>query len=171
VRPLRFLGALALTVIAHVATASVSPQLLNAVDLFVVLTVLNGMNGGSLAGMLGGTTAGLCQDTLSGSVFGLHGFTATILGYAASRISQRLVLRRVSGALLLISSAVLVQAVALLALSALTLPELILPDPFWLLVRAGVSGVLGALIYFLVTRWRQGADARRKRRTRRLRMG
>lgn len=170
-RPLRFLGALALTVVAHLALASVSPHLLNTVDLFVLLTVLNAMHGGTLAGLLGGTVAGLSQDTLSGAAFGLHGFAATILGYAASRISQRLVLRRTSGAFVLVAAAVLVQAVILLALSALAMPELILPHPLWLLVRAGVSGILGAVIYHLVHRWRQGADVRRQRRTRRLKMG
>lgn len=170
-KPLRFLGALLLTVVAHVLTERLSPTASQALDFFLVLTVLNAVSGSSLAGMLGGTLAGLTEDTLSGNVFGLYGFAGTILGYAAARISQRLVLRQAPGVLLLIAAAVLLQAVVLLAVSALALPQLLLPDPLWLVIRAGCSGVLGALLYLLVGRWQQGADARRKRRTRRLKLG
>lgn len=170
-KPLRFLGALLLTVVAHVLTERLGPAVSQAFDFFLVLTVINAVSGSSLAGMLGGTVAGLTEDTLSGNVFGLYGFAATILGYAAARVSQRLVLRRASGVLLLIAAAVLLQAVILLGISALALPQLLLPDPLWLVIRAGCSGVLGALLYTMVSRWQQGADTRRQRRTRRLKLG
>lgn len=170
-RPLRFLGALALTVLVHTSLVGLGAHSLQVVDVFLVLIVLNALNGSSLAGLLGGTAAGLTEDVLAGVVFGIHGFVGTMIGYAASRISQRLVLRRAAGVLLLIAAAVLVHAVLLLALSALALPELLLPDPLWLLVRAAVSGVLGAMIHASVVGWRQGADARRRRRTKRLKLG
>ena len=169
-RPLRFLGALALTVLLHALLVGLGARSLQVVDVFLVLIVLNALSGSSLAGMLGGTAAGLAEDVLSGVVFGLHGFAGTIIGYAASRISHRLVLRRAAGVLLLVAAAVLVQAALLLGLSALVLPELLLPDPVWLLIRAAVSGVLGALLYVSVVSWRQGADVRRLRRTRRLKL-
>lgn len=169
-RPLRFLVALALTVLLHALLVGLGARSLQVVDVFLVLIVLNALHGSSLAGLLGGTATGLAEDVLSGVVFGLHGFVGTIIGYAASRISQRLVLRRAAGVLLLIAAAVLVQAALLLGLSALVLPELLLPDPLWLLIRAAVSGVLGALVYVSVVSWQQGADVRRLRRTRRLKL-
>jgi rod shape-determining protein MreD len=170
VRPLRFLGALALTVLVHVLLGGLAARSLQVVDVFLVLIVLNALGGSSLAGLLGGTAAGLTRDALAGAVFGLHGFAGTIIGYAASRISQRLVLRRAAGVLLLIAAAVLVHAALLLGLSALVLPELLLPNPVWLLIRAAVSGVLGAVVYVSVVSWRQGADSRRRRRTKRLKL-
>lgn len=168
--PLRFLGALALTVLVHALLVGLGGRSLQVVDVFLVLIVLNALHGTSLAGLLGGTAAGLTEDVLSGVVFGLHGFAGTIIGYAASRISQRLVLRRAAGVLLLIAAAVLVHAALLLGLSALLLPELLLPDPVWLLIRAAVSGALGTIVYVSVVSWRQGADARRLRRTKRLKL-
>lgn len=169
-RPLKFLGVLTLTVVAHSAMVRMAPGSVEGVDLFLVLIVLNALVGSSLAGLLGGAAAGLARDALSGSVFGLHGFAGTILGYAAARISQRLVVRRGLGVLLLIAAAVPIQAMILLGLSALALPVLLLPNPTWLLLRAGVSGGLGALLFTGVKAWRRGAPVRRQRRSKRLKL-
>lgn len=170
-RPLRFLGALSLTLVAHTLAVGLHPRIPKAIDFFLVLVVLNALFGGSLSGLLGGAAAGLSLDALSGTVFGLHGFAATIVGYAANRISQRLVLRRALGVLLLVMAAVLAQAVVLFAVSAIVLRHLIVPDPPWLLIRAASSGLLGAVLYVSLTSWQSGADARRQRRTRRLKLG
>lgn len=170
-RGLRFALALAVVVLVHATAAQVLPAFNRGVDLFLVLIVLHALPGSSLAGMLGGTAAGLAEDVLSGGAFGLHGFAGTIIGYAAARLSRRLAIQRGPGVFLTVAGAVLVHSLLLLAVSILALPELLLPGPPWLSLRAFLSGLVGVTLHTLGRHFRRALARRRASRGKRLRLG
>lgn len=166
----KYLAALVAVVLVHVAGVSLVPSFSRAVDLFLVLVVLNALGGDSLAGLLGGFAAGLAQDVLTGGLFGLYGFADTIIGYGAARLAQRLVIQRITGLWVVVAFASVLQQAILVALEFLLLPDPSVPDPVWVAIRAGTSGLLGALSFAVGRRWRATADGRRRRRVRRLKL-
>ena len=167
----RFALALALAVLVHAAGVRIHPGFAQAVDLFLVLVVLHALDGDSRAGLLGGLAAGSVHDALAGGLFGLFGFADTIIGYGVARLSQRLVIERPSGVLPVAAVAAVVQQAVAVGLALVLLPDPRLPDPVWLAVRAGTSGVLGTLLFALGRWWRGGADRRRQRKRERIQLG
>jgi rod shape-determining protein MreD len=168
---LKLLAGLALAVLVHLGLMQLWPKLALAVDLFLVVIVLYGLGGNSLASLFAGLLVGLVHDVLTNNPFGLFGFAGTIVGYSTARLAQRLVIQRATGVLAVVSFAAALQEAIVVALMVMLLPEPQLPAPLELAVRAGVSGVLGMVLYMAGTRWRSGADTRRRNRMSRLRMG
>ncbi len=169
-RAVRFVLALAAAVAVHTLGTRLVPGFSRFVDLFLVVAVLQGLSGRSLAGLGGGLAAGLTHDVLSGTPFGLYGFADTLVGYLTARLAQRLVIQRASGVVLLVAGMSLVQQLTLLLVHLLAAPPVAWPDPRWLLLRALTCGVLGGMLVSLRTLWRRGTAARKQRKTRRLRM-
>jgi rod shape-determining protein MreD len=167
----RFAIALALAVLVHAVGVRLHPQFGQAVDLFLVLTVLFALAGDSRAALLGGLAAGTAHDALAGGLFGIFGFADTIVGYGVARLSQRLVIERPSGVLPVAAVASVVQQAVAVGLALSLLPDPRLPDPIWLAIRAAVSGVLGMLLFGLGRWWRGGADRRRRRRREKIQLG
>jgi len=167
----RFAVGLVLAVVVHAAGVRIHPGFAQAVDLFLVLVVLHALDGDSRAGLLGGLAAGSVHDALAGGLFGLYGFADTIIGYGVARLSQRLVIERPSGVLPVAAVAAVVQQAITVGLAMVLLPDPRLPDPVWLAVRAGTSGVLGTLLFALGRWWRGGADRRRQRKRERIQLG
>lgn len=169
-RVTRFLAALALVVLAHALGLRLIPGFSQAVDLFLVLVVLNALNGNSATALLGGLAVGVAQDALTGGLFGLYGCADTIIGYGAARASQRLVIERATGVLPLAAVASVVQQAIVVGLATVMLPDPHLPAPIWLAVRAATSGLLGVIAYSAAGWWRNSSDRRRRRRRDRLQM-
>lgn len=167
-RPLELSIGLLAAVVGHLMVVQAFPGSTRLVDLPMVLLVLNGLRGRPVPGMLGGTVIGLVKDVLAASAFGLHGFAGTLLGWASARLAQRLVLQRAVGVFLLGAGAVLLEAVVLLLLSYLVMPDLLLVDPVWLLLRATVTGLLAALLHGTLGRLREAVEQRRFRRVKKL---
>lgn len=167
----RFLLMLGMVVAVHYVGVEVWPPFAQAIDLFLILTVLNALDGNSLAGMLGGLAAGFVQDALSGGPFGLHGFILTLVGYVTARVAQRLVVQRASGVLSVVVVAFLGQQILLVLLGLMLAGEPELPEPLWVSVRAVVTGVVGAVAYAAGVRLARLRKERRRRRSKPLRLG
>lgn len=168
---LKLLGAIALAVLVHLAGVRIFPGFAQAVDVFLVVVVLHALEGSSLAGMLVGLLVGLLHDTLTGGPFGLFGFADTIIGYGTARLAQRLVIQRATGVFAVASFASALQQAIVVTLAFLLLPAPALPDPFWVVVKAGVCGLLGMAAHVAARRWRRTAESRRRSRMSRLRLG
>ena len=169
---LKFFAGLIAAVLLHLALMKLWPDLARVVDVFLVVAVLNGLGGNSLAGLFAGLLVGLVHDSLNHSTsFGLFGFADTIVGYSTARLAQRLVIQRPTGVLAVVSFAAALQDAIVVALTVMLLPGQELPTPVAVAVRAGLCGVLGMFLYIAGKRWRLGADARRRSRMSRLRLG
>ncbi|HEX2254799.1 MAG TPA: rod shape-determining protein MreD [Thermoanaerobaculia bacterium] len=169
-RAARFLAGLLLVLLFHSLGVAVMPEFGRAVDLFLVLTVLVALRGRTLDGMLAGLVAGLSHDVLTSSLFGLHGFADTLLGYGTARLVQRVVVERASGLLLVGFAASVVQQALLACLVLLLQPQLALPDPLWIGLRALITGVLTVVLWSTGRAWRSGSRSRQQSRGRRLRL-
>lgn len=169
---LKFFAGLIAAVLLHLALMQLWPDLARFVDVFLVVVVLNGLGGNSLAGLFAGLLVGLVHDSLaSKTYFGLFGFADTIVGYSTARLAQRLVIQRPSGVLAVVSFAEALQETLVVALGVMLLPDPELPTPVEVAIRAGLCGVLGMFMYIAGKRWRSGADTRRRNRMSRLRLG
>jgi cell shape-determining protein MreD len=172
VHALKFFAGLIAAVLLHLVLVQLWPDLARVVDVFLVVAVLNGLGGNSLAGLFAGLLVGLVHDSLNHSTsFGLFGFADTIVGYSTARLAQRLVIQRPTGVLAVVSFAAALQDAIVVALTVMLLPGQELPTPVAVAVRAGLCGVLGMFLYIAGKRWRSGADARRRSRMSRLRLG
>lgn len=167
-RLLRIAAALAAAVLAHAAGAWLWPSFPRAVDLFLVVAVLVGLRGSSVAGMLTGMTCGLVHDALSGGLYGLHGFADTILGYGTARVSQRLVIQRASGLLLVFFAASLVKLAIVWGLRFVLPVPAVTPEPLQLL-GALINGAVGLALVTLGKRRHAWAESRRRSRLSKLR--
>ena len=168
---LKLFAGLIAAVLVHLALMQLWPDLARVVDVFLVFVVLNGLGGNSLAGLFAGLLVGMVHDTLTNNPFGLFGFADTIVGYSTARLAQRLVIQRPTGVLAVVSFAAALQEAIVVALMVMLLPDPELPAPLAVAVRAGLCGVLGMFLYIVGKRWLLGADARRRSRMSRLRLG
>jgi cell shape-determining protein MreD len=167
---LKFFAGLIAAVLFHLVLMQLWPDLARVVDVFLVVVVLNGLGGNSLASLFAGLLVGMVHDSLASSqYFGLFGFADTIVGYSTARLAQRLVIQRPTGVLAVISFAAALQEAIVVSLMVMLLPDPELPTPVAVAVRAGLCGVLGMFLYIAGKRWRSGADARRRNRMSRLR--
>jgi len=167
---IRYVAGLLIALLVHAAGVWAVPEFARAVDLFLVLTVLYGLRGHSLGGLSGGLAAGLAQDALTAGPFGLHGLANTVVGYGVARLTQRLVIERPSGVLLVTAAASLVQQAILASLVLLLLPNRELPEPAWIGLRALGCGVIATAVWIATQRWRTGAESRRLNRGKPLRL-
>jgi rod shape-determining protein MreD len=168
---LKFFAAVAAAVLFHLLGVKLSSNFTLVLDVFLVVVVLYGLEGNSLAALFAGMLVGLVHDSLTGAPFGLFGFADTIIGYGAARLAQRLVIQRATGVLALVSFAAVAQQAIVIGLAFLLLPSPEVPNPVWVAIRAGACGLLGLTIYIASAHFRRTAEARRRGRMSRLRLG
>ena len=168
---LKFFAAVAAAVLVHLLGVRLIPDFALAVDVFLVVVVLYGLEASSLAALFVGMLVGLIHDSLTGVPFGLFGFADTIVGYGAARLAQRLVIQRATGVLALVSFASVAQQAIVVGLAYLLLPNPEVPNPVWVAIRAGACGLLGMSIHIASAHWRRASEARRRGRMSRLRLG
>ena len=165
----RFVVGLALALAGHAAGSWLWPELPRLLDLFLIVAVLNALGGSSAGALLGGAAAGLTHDTLSGRLYGLHGFADTIVAYAVARAAQRLDLTGPGAVLVAVALATLLEEAILVLLALLfTAPEP--PEPVWVVVEALVNGVVGALLFAAGSRFGVLRERARKRRMAKIRL-
>lgn len=168
---LKFFAAVAAAVLFHILGVRLIPNFSLVVDVFLVVVVLYGLEGNSLAALFAGLFIGLVHDHFSGGPFGLFGFADTIIGYGTARLAQRLVIQRATGVLAVVSFAAVAQQAIVVGLTFLLLPVPEVPNPVWVAIRAGACGLLGMSIYIASAHWRRTSEARRRGRMSRLRLG
>lgn len=169
-RVLKFLFALALTVLVHVLLARLWPESVEVLDLFLILTVLVAVGGRSAPAIAAGVAAGFARDTFSGGLYGLHGFADTLIGYLVARVAQRIDLDNLPAVGLATAVATLAQKVVLIVLGLAFSGLGETPEPLWVLVQAGLNGLLAGLLYSLGGRLRRLRSAAERRRLSRLRL-
>lgn len=170
-RALKFFAALGLAIVVHLIGVRIDPGFARAVDVFVVLIALHALEGNSLSALFAGLFVGLVHDTLTGGLFGFFGFAGTIVGYGTARLSQRLVIQRPTGVLAVVGFAAALEQAIVVGLAFLLLTDPPLPDPLWIAVQSGACGVLGMVVYVVTGHWRRNAEARRRNRMSRVRLG
>jgi rod shape-determining protein MreD len=171
VRAVKLLAALAAAVLCHLLGTHLVPSFARLVDVFLVIVVLYGLQGRSLPALFAGLLVGLLHDTLTSGPYGLFGFADTIVGYTTARLAQRLVIQRSTSVFALVSFAVVAQQAIVAVLAFLLMPAPELPNPLWVVLRAGACGLLGLAIHVAAINWRRAAEARRRGRMNRLRLG
>jgi rod shape-determining protein MreD len=171
VSALRLLAGIAAAVLVHLGLMQLWPELAQALDVFLVVIVLYGLGGNSLASLFTGMLVGMVHDTLTNNPFGLFGIAGTIVGYSTARLAQRLVIQRATGVLAVVSFAAALQEAIVVGLVVMLLPDPQLPTPIGVAVKAGLCGVLGMILYIAGKRWRVGSESRRRNRMSRLRLG
>ncbi len=139
----RFAGALAAAALLHFVGTALWPRFPQAVDLFLLVVVLEARFGGPLAGMFAGLACGWVSDALSGGPFGLFGLANTIVGYGTARAAQQLVVQRASGMTALFAAGSAAQQAILAGLALLFRDQVELPDPRWLAIKVGTTALLG----------------------------
>ncbi|MCB1034447.1 MAG: hypothetical protein KDD47_11505 [Acidobacteria bacterium] len=169
-RPLHFFLAWLAAVLLHLTTARLLPVVPRALDVFLVVTVINALSGRSLPGLLGGLFCGLSLDTFSGGVYGLYGFADTLVGYATARVAQRLVTRGIGGLSVVLLSAAVLQQATLILLAIFVVGEANLPDLLWVGLRVVTSAAVGLALYKLSLRSRVRLEESRRNRRARLRL-
>jgi rod shape-determining protein MreD len=168
-RALKFFVGLVVAVMLHMVSVRVTGGVSLAVDLFLLLALFNALDGNPTAGLMGGFVAGLTADTLTGGLYGLHGFADTLAGYGMAVATRRLVIQRSAGIFLAFSLAAAVQQAILVGLRLLLLPETSLLSVSGLVTRVLGVGVLGFLGYAGRKRWLLGIHRWRSSRMARLR--
>lgn len=169
-RALKVVLGLAAALLVHVIGVWAFPALPRYLDLFLVVAVLNALGGSSAAGLLGGTAAGLVHDTLSGRLYGFHGFADTIVGYAVARAAQRLDIARPGAVLVTVALATLLQQAVLIALAHLFTDPGEPPELVPVLVRAVADGAVAALLWSFTTRVRGARERVRRKRMAKIRL-
>jgi rod shape-determining protein MreD len=167
----RFVLGLVLAVVVHFVGARLLPDFPRAVDVFLVVIVLYGLSGDSLTALLAGLAVGLIEDTLTGGLYGLYGFTDTIIGYGTARLAQRLVIQRATGVFAVAGLASLAQQGLVVGLAWLLFPGPSFPRLTWVGVKAVACGALAMLVYVATERFRRAYEVRRRSRMSRLRLG
>jgi rod shape-determining protein MreD len=125
-------------------------------DLPLLVTVYFGLSRRNPStGLLLGTVIGLLQDGLSKSPLGLYGIAKTIIGFLASSIGARLDTEHPAARFALTAVFLVVQQVIVALIERLLLAR---PETWFnarLAIAAGVNGVVGVFLYFLLDRLRR----------------
>ena len=169
-RALKFLLGLAVAFFVHIVAAHLLPPFPRVVDLFLVLIVLNALDGRTLAAVLGGAVAGLVEDGVTGAFYGLHGFAGTIVAYVMARATQQLEARQLAMLMLLFSLAASLQQALIYGLLLFLTGEAPAPELPWLALKVAVCGVLGALLVAGRAAFSDRIVSRRRRRVSRVRI-
>jgi rod shape-determining protein MreD len=160
----------AAALLVHLVGARLSQDFPRLVDVFLVVVALHAFSGNSLSGLLVGLAVGLVHDTLTGGLYGLHGFADTIVGYGTARLAQRLVIQRATGVFVVVGLASVLQQVVLVGLTFLLLPDPGLPPLLWAGAKAVLCGLLGMMIYAAAGSFGRSYEGRRRSRMSRLRL-
>lgn len=169
-RALQFAAALIAAVLFHLIGVRLVAEWSLMLDLMLIVVVFNALDGSTPAGMIGGLAAGWATDALVGPVFGIFGLVDTIIGYGAAYAVQRIVIQRPAGAALFFALAVACQQGLVLALSLLLLSDPEIPAYHWLVIKAGATGLLGAIVFYLRRRVASQVDLWRHTRQTRIRL-
>lgn len=157
----RFLAALAVAVLLHLAGTRVEPLFPLAVDLFLLVALLEARHGRPSGAMLAGLAAGLVADGLTGGPYGLFGFANTAVGYGVARAAQQLVVQRSTSLAAVFAAGAAAQQAILAGLALVFRPGAELAGPEWLLAKVATTALAGLAWTRAVERLAGGLARRR----------
>jgi len=151
VRWLRFAIGLLIALTLHSLLDSFYPDALAFLNAYLILVVYYSMGGDLVGAIFAGISAGLVQDAYSMSIFGLHAFSLTVIGYVVAYINARLVLRGTLafGACLL--GAVIVNELVIFVLVNILIKQRIEMFEQSMILKAIFTALFGMLVYQLLT--------------------
>lgn len=166
----RFFAGLLAVFVTHLLGVTFVPYFSSAIDLFLVLIVLEASRGDEVRGMLAGVVTGLAEDALSGALYGLHGFAGTVVGFAVARTSRRMASQDPGVLGLVALGAQPVHELTVALLQSLLLPEGTRPDLPWMAVRTLTTAVLAFAVLVVGERLGQRYGVWQKSRRRRVKI-
>jgi cell shape-determining protein MreD len=135
------------------------------VDLMFVPVTWYAISGSQRSAMLVGCVGGLLQDAwFHGGVFGLNGFKKTLIGWAFGGLGSRFDLGQTSWRFLGGALGVIADGVLDLGLRRVLAREIDTPDPWMLLGRAAVTGLVVVAGFALADKLRGDRPRRVPRR-------
>jgi rod shape-determining protein MreD len=146
VRALRFLAVLVAALIVHLVLVALVPPAAQLVDPFLLAITYLAMTTRPGAAAAGGAAIGLVHDALSGALYGMHGFTATLVGWVMAKTARLVDLQKSYYIALYFACAVLLQQLVLQGLLLLLMQR---PEPLSvvdLALRVVLGGPAGALL-------------------------
>jgi len=124
-------------------------------DLPLLITIYFGLSRRNPStGLLLGTAIGLLQDSLSKSPLGLYGIAKTIIGYLASSIGARLDTEHPAARFALTVLFFAIQQIVVVLIERVLLAHPGTIFDMHLAIAAGVNGIVGVFLYFLLDRLR-----------------
>jgi len=115
-------------------------------DFMLIVVVFNSVNRSRVGATLVGTASGLTQDAFTGIVFGLHGFSKTVVGWLASSFYQRFMIDTALTQLVVLAVATWIEEGICIGLRAALFgdpPGAVFPE---LLIRTGCNALGGVLL-------------------------
>ena len=127
-------------------------------DPFLMLTVYVGVRSQAPKGTLTGLSAGLFQDALTGTLFGMNGFSKTLIGFLCHSMSGRLLMTNTVPLLLMLVGMTVLDRLFLATLSLLLRGSFPLPTFGALFLLCACNAFAGlAMFRFAEARNRRGA--------------
>jgi rod shape-determining protein MreD len=150
-RWLRFAIGLLIALTLHSLLDSFYPNALAFFNPYLILVVYYAMGGNLVGAIFAGIAAGLVQDAYSMSIFGLHAFSLTVIGYTVAYINARLVLRGTLAFGACLIGAVIVNELVIFVLVNILLKQRIEMFEQGMIVKAIFTCLFGMLVYQLLT--------------------
>jgi rod shape-determining protein MreD len=165
VRVLKFAAALVLALLTHLLMVALVPPSARVLDPFLIATAYLAMTARPGGAAAQGAMIGLLHDGLSGGLYGLHGFAATLVGFVMARTVRLVDLHKSYYVALYFGCAVLLQQLVVQGLLLLLTQEPEPVGPLELALRVALAAPAGALVVVAVQHaaesWR-GWRARRR---------
>jgi rod shape-determining protein MreD len=158
---LRVFAGLVAAAILHFVGVELFEAFPRAVDLFLLVAVLEARRGQPAVGMLAGLAAGLLTDGITGGPYGLFGFADTAVAYGVAAAARQLVVQRTTSLAALFAAAAAAQQALVAGLALVFRPGAELAAPEWLLVRVATTAVAG-LVWIRVAELVLGRFASRR---------
>ncbi len=140
---LRFFAGLLAAAILHFVGVGLFEAFPRAVDLFLLVAVLEARRGQPVAGMFAGLIAGLVTDGITGGLYGLFGFADTVVAYGVAAAARQLVVQRTTSLAALFAAAAAAQQSIVAGLALAFRPGAELAAPEWLLARVATTALAG----------------------------
>ena len=168
---LRFLLGLAAAVSLHVFGLRLHGATPQFFDPFVVLVIYGAMRSGTSRSTVSGSVVGLVQDTLTGGLYGLHGFANTAVAYLISAVRQRFVIQQPLQIAVLAALGGIFQTLVLAFLQWALVTGSELPELVPGLIKMIVTGLATLAVYVGSNRLFAWDLRRRELRNSRIRLG
>ncbi|HEY0593444.1 MAG TPA: rod shape-determining protein MreD [Thermoanaerobaculia bacterium] len=150
-RWLRFIVGLLIALTIHSLLNSFFPNALAFFSPYVILVVYYAMGGNLFGTIVAGVIAGLVDDAFSNTIFGMHAFSFTLIGYLVAYVASRLVLRGTLAFGLALAGAVIVNEVVIYVLVVILTPQAVELFEQGMIVKTILTSLFGMLLYQLIT--------------------